>query len=67
AVYQDAVGTWVASLGYTINDNLALSFDAKDINNPLLKTYVYDKTGAKQPQSFYKNGRQYYVGLRMKY
>ncbi|QDQ26335.1 TonB-dependent receptor [Chitinimonas arctica] len=67
AIYQDAVGTLMGSLSYTVSDNLTLTLDAKDLNNPVLKSYVYDKTGAKQPRSFYTNGRQYYLGLRMKY
>ncbi|MBV1774230.1 TonB-dependent receptor [Burkholderiaceae bacterium DAT-1] len=66
-VNSDAVGSLMASLGYTINNNLSVNFDAKDINDPLLRTYVYDAKGERRPNSFYKNGAQYYLGLRYKF
>ncbi|MCV2368159.1 TonB-dependent receptor [Roseateles oligotrophus] len=67
AIYQDTSGTWMASLGYDFTPNLALTFDAKDINKPILKSYKYDGANNKQPQSFYDNGAQYYLTLRAKY
>ncbi len=63
AIYQDDVGTVSASVGYAINDNLTLSFEGKDLNDPLLKSYATTKD---QPRAFYKNGRQFFFGLRGK-
>ena len=67
AIYQDATGTWSASVGYELTKNLTLSFDAKDINKPILNTFVYDANNNKQPNSFYDNGAQYYLTLRAKF
>jgi iron complex outermembrane receptor protein len=63
AIYQDDVGTVSASLNFNINDNLTVSFEGKDLNDPLLKSYATTK---EQPRAFYKNGRQFYLGLRGK-
>jgi iron complex outermembrane receptor protein len=65
--YTDAVGTLMASASYNLTDNLTLTFDAKDLNDPTLKSFVYDNSNAKQPMAFYKNGSQYYLSLRYKY
>ena len=59
AEYQDDTGTLAASLGYKINDNFALTFDALNLNDPTLKYYG---ANTDQPRAFYKNGRQYYAG-----
>jgi iron complex outermembrane receptor protein len=61
AEYQDNTGTLAASLGYTINDNFTLTFDALNLNDPTLKYYG---ANTDQPRAFYKNGRQIYFGLR---
>jgi iron complex outermembrane receptor protein len=63
AEYQDDTGTLAASLGYKINDNFALTFDALNLNDPTLKYYG---ANTDQPRAFYKNGRQYYAGVRIK-
>ena len=42
--YQDDTGTLAASLGYTINDNVTLTFDALNLNNPTLKYYGATRT-----------------------
>ncbi len=62
--YQDNTGTLAASLGYTINDNVTLTFDALNLNNPTLKYYG---ANTDQPRAFYKNGRQFYAGVRLKF
>lgn len=64
AIYQDAVGTVSASLGYKIGKHLVVTFEGKDLNDPLLKSYA---STPDQPRAFYKNGRQYYFGLRAEY
>jgi len=61
AIYQDGVGTVSASLNYNITKNFALSVEGKDLNNPLLKSYA---STPDQPRAFYKNGAQYYAGIR---
>jgi iron complex outermembrane receptor protein len=63
AIYQDDVGTVSASLNYNLSDNLTLSFEGKDLNDPLLKSYATTK---EQPRAFYKNGRQFFFGVRGK-
>jgi iron complex outermembrane receptor protein len=61
--FQDDTGTLAASLGYTINKHFSVTFDALNINNPILKYYASNKD---QPRAFYENGRQYYLTLRVK-
>lgn len=63
AFNQDDTDSLAASLGYKISENLALSFDARNLNNPKLKYYALNED---QPRSIYNNGRQYYLTLRMK-
>jgi iron complex outermembrane receptor protein len=63
AIYQDAVGTISASLGYNLTDNISLTLEGKDLNNPMLKSYA---TTPDQPRAFYKNGRQIFFGVRAK-
>jgi iron complex outermembrane receptor protein len=59
--YEAGIGTLAASLNYKINDHLALTFDGLNLNNPVLKYY----SNPQQPQAFYSNGRQYYLGVRL--
>ncbi len=63
AFSQAAIGGLAASLGYTINEHFALTLDAENLNNPTLKYYGLNES---QPRAFYKNGRQYYLNLRVK-
>lgn len=63
-LYQDAVGQLSASVNWSITKNLTLTFSGQNLNNPILKNYVYNKD---QPARFYANGAQYYAGLRLKY
>ncbi|MEO3690926.1 TonB-dependent receptor [Roseateles paludis] len=64
AFSQDAVASVSASLGYKISDNLSLTLDARNLNNPKLKYYALNR---EQPRSIYENGRQYYLTARMKF
>jgi len=59
--YEAGMGNLAASLNYKINDHLALTFDGLNLNNPVLKYY----SNPQQPQAFYSNGRQYYLGVRL--
>ena len=61
--HQYNTGVLSASLSYTINKNFSVSFDALNLNDPVLKYYGANED---QPRAFYANGRQYYFGLRMK-
>lgn len=61
--YQDAFGTLSASLSYKATDWLSISLDALNLNNPTYKYYQSSTI----PTSFYSNGRQYYLNLRVKY
>lgn len=63
AFSQDATGSLSASLGYKINENFALSFDAHNLNKPKLKYFALNEN---QPRSIYQSGRQFYLTLRAK-
>jgi iron complex outermembrane receptor protein len=59
-----ATGNLALSASYDINDNISLTFDALNLNDPILKYYANDPT---QPRAFYDNGRQFYFGVKVKY
>jgi iron complex outermembrane receptor protein len=59
--YAAGIGTLAASINYKINDNFTITFDGLNLNNPIIKYY----SNAEQPQAFYSNGRQFYLGVRM--
>jgi iron complex outermembrane receptor protein len=63
AFSQAEIGALSASLGYTINENFAITLDGQNLNNPTLKYYALNET---QPRAFYKNGAQYYLNVRLK-
>ena len=60
--YQDDTDNLAASLRYRINDNVTLTFDVLNLNDPTLKYYA---ANTDQPRAFYKNGRQYYAGVKL--
>ena len=62
AQHMDAEGNLAASLNYKINSTFTLTFDALNLNNPVLKYYGENRD---QPRALYSNGRQYYFGVRM--
>jgi iron complex outermembrane receptor protein len=64
AFSQDDTGVLTASLGYLFNDNLSLTLDGQNLNDPTLKYYALNTD---QPRAFYKNGRQYYLSVRAKF
>jgi iron complex outermembrane receptor protein len=63
AIYQDDVGTLSAALNYNLTENITLSLEGKDLNDPTLKSYA---TSRDQPRAFYKNGKQIFFGVRGK-
>ena len=60
--HDAGVGSLAMSLNYKINDRFTVTVDALNINNPILKEYGLNSD---QPQAFYVNGRQYFLGVRM--
>jgi iron complex outermembrane receptor protein len=60
--YAAPLGTLAASLNVNITNELALTFDGLNLNNPIIKYY----SNAQEPQAFYSNGRQYFLGFRLK-
>ena len=66
AQYQAGVGTLSATVSYKINENLSLSLDGKDLNNPMHRSEIHNVGAANLPGSFYKNGRQLFLTLNGK-
>ncbi len=64
AFSQDSIGTLGAAVAYLYNENLSVSLDMLNLNDPTLKYYALNTT---QPRAFYKNGRQFYLSLRAKF
>jgi iron complex outermembrane receptor protein len=64
AFSQDSIGTLAASLGWLFTENLSLTLDGQNLNDPTLKYYALNTT---QPRAFYRNGRQFYLSLRAKF
>ncbi|HYM41951.1 MAG TPA: TonB-dependent receptor [Steroidobacteraceae bacterium] len=64
AFSQDDTGDLNASVAYLFNDNLSVTLDGMNLNDPTLKYYALNTD---QPRAFYKNGRQYYLTLRAKF
>jgi iron complex outermembrane receptor protein len=59
-----STGNLALSASYDINDNISLTFDALNLNDPILKYYA---SVPAQPRAFYDNGRQFYLGVKVKY
>jgi iron complex outermembrane recepter protein len=62
--YQDDTGTLAASASYILNDRISFTFEGLNLNNPTLKYFGLNQD---QPRAFYVNGRQYYLGVRVKF
>jgi len=62
AQHMDAEGNLAASINYKLTDKITLTFDALNLNNPVLKYYGDNRD---QPRALYSNGRQFYFGARM--
>ena len=61
---QDNYGSLDGSVEVNVTPNVALTFDALNITNNLLKYYAIDRT---QPRAVYQNGTQLFAGLRVKF
>ncbi|MBB5606867.1 MULTISPECIES: TonB-dependent receptor [unclassified Janthinobacterium] len=66
AAYQAGIGTLSASIAYQLTENLAITLDGKDLNNPLSRSVVKTPGSDDMPGAFYKNGRQIYLALQGK-
>jgi iron complex outermembrane receptor protein len=61
---QVGMGYLNASLGYKFNDKIGFTLDMRNLNDPKLKYYALNED---QPRSVYKNGRQFFLTMRVKY
>ncbi|MCC7596831.1 TonB-dependent receptor [Janthinobacterium sp. FW305-129] len=66
AAYQGSIGTLSASIAYQLTENLAITLDGKDLNNPMVRSKIRTAGYADMPGAFYKNGRQIYLALQGK-
>ncbi|HEV6966659.1 TonB-dependent receptor [Roseateles sp.] len=62
--YFKGYGALALSLGYKFTDQVSVTFDANNLNNPVRHTYMLTENA---PANWYESGRQYYVNLRMKF
>jgi len=61
---QANYGTLDGSVEVTVLPNVALTFDALNLTNNLLKYYALNLS---QPRAVYENGTQFYAGVRVKF
>lgn len=61
---QDNYGSLDGSLNFNVSKNIAITLDGLNLTNEKLKYYADNKT---QPRAVYKNGRQAFLGVRIKY
>ena len=57
--FEAGLGNVASAVTYRVNDNVLLTFDGLNLSNARLKYYA----NAAQPEAFYSNGRQYYLGV----
>ena len=62
--YFKGYGSLALSLGYKITEQVSVTFDANNLNNPVRHTYMLTENA---PSNWYESGRQYYLNLRMKF
>ncbi|HEY4114193.1 MAG TPA: TonB-dependent receptor [Rhizomicrobium sp.] len=61
---EASIGSLDASASYSVTDNISLTFDALNLTDELLKYYANNET---QPRAIYDNGRQFFMGVRVRY
>jgi iron complex outermembrane receptor protein len=61
--YQDDTATLSASASWRLNERVSFTFEGLNLNDPVLKYYGMNED---QPRAFYVNGRQFYLGVRVK-
>ncbi|MGZ3183001.1 MAG: TonB-dependent receptor [Telluria sp.] len=64
AFYQAGSGVVAASLGYKFSDNISITLDMLNLNQPKLKYYSLNED---QPRSIYQSGRQFYLNAHFKF
>ena len=64
AFNQDDTRSVSASLGWTFNENFAVTLDGMNLTKEKLKYYAENKD---RPRAIYNNGRQFYITLRAKF
>ncbi|PZP31016.1 MAG: hypothetical protein DI603_13895 [Roseateles depolymerans] len=62
--YFKGYGSLALSLGYKVTEQVSVTFDANNLNNPVRHTYMLTENA---PSNWYESGRQYYVNVRMKF
>ncbi|MFZ2987390.1 TonB-dependent receptor domain-containing protein, partial [Ideonella sp.] len=62
--FQSGNGQLNFAFNYNVNDQLALTFEAQNLTNPLLTVYRVDQS---QISGVYKAGKMYFGGLRLKF
>ncbi|GAA0771351.1 TonB-dependent receptor [Ideonella azotifigens] len=62
--FQNGNGQLNLALNYNVNDMFALTFEAQNLTDPLLKVYKTDTT---QVAGVYKAGKMYFGGVRVKF
>jgi iron complex outermembrane recepter protein len=62
--FQSGNGQLNLAASYNINDSAAITFEAQNLLDPLLTTYVGNSS---QINGVYKSGRMYFAGLRVKF
>ncbi|WP_267226092.1 TonB-dependent receptor [Dyella silvae] len=65
--YQAGVGNLAFSAGYNVTSWMSLRFDAMNLNNPKYRYYTVNPAYGNQLNSYYVNGRQYYLTANFKY
>jgi iron complex outermembrane receptor protein len=61
---QDNWGSLDASVNVNVTPNVTLVFDGLNLTDQLLKYYAASRV---QPRAVYDNGRQFFLGLRVRY
>ena len=61
--YQKAFGTLGLAVNYNVTQNVTLTFEGQNINDPLMVAYKKPE----QPLGNYRNGAIYYMGARLKF
>ena len=66
AAFQSSIGSLSASIAYQLTENLAITLDGKDLNNPTVRSVIHTPGAGDMPGALYKNGRQIYLALQGK-
>ena len=59
--YDTGTASLDASINYKLTDHVTLTLDGLNLNDPILREYGYSRN---MPEGIYRNGRQFFFGLR---